>query len=174
MFETGCAARLTSLLRQLPCPQLALDLGCGECPGLSSEQITILGVDHDWASLDRARQQYPAARHLVQADAAHLPFRCQFDLILIRHPNIDHNRTLWKPVIQNAIYWLTEPGVLLITTYSLSEIEDARRWLDEIGQAPVPLDERRLVPAGLDGRDRFVLVYRKPPTSPETRLSATV
>ncbi len=179
MVESNHAARLASLLCQFPPPRAVLDLGCGNCPGFSfaagPTRKTFVGVDYDSAALSRSRQHYPAALHLVQADlhlvqadAVHLPLRCQFDLILIRHPDIDQNRLRWQMVIQHAFNWLTEPGILVITVYSLSEFEDIRCWL--AGHTPVPFDERRLVPASLDGRDRFIGVYQKP----RARLSASV
>ncbi len=171
--RTNYDVRLASLLRQFPSPRRALELGCGDSPALemvlpesSPVLYLMIGVDRDLAPLRRARRQdsarylVQADLHLVQADAARLPFRCRFDLILVRHPDIDQNHLTWKPTIQKAIDWLAESGLFLITTYSVSEIESAGRWLAEAGRTPIGCDERRLIPAGLDGRDRYMLVYR--------------
>src|SRR5260221_6972401 len=138
MHAINSGARLVSLLRHFPFPRRALDLGCGSDSDLATCLIS-LGSERQLAhfvtvhivSLDL---QFPALRSIqrkanihelvlissVQANLDHLPFsrHVAFDLILIRHPDIDRMRTSWKRALEVAPGLLGSTGIVLITTYS--------------------------------------------------------
>ncbi len=160
-------ARLASILRQLPRPQRVLEVGCGACPGLAAVAapgIVAVALDFDLAALRQTRHQYPGL-NLVQADSARLPFRQRFglfDLIMARHPDLDRSRTTWQHTFQDIPDWLNNSGRVVVTAYSVPEIDLARAWLAHGGLIPVPLAVDQLNPPGLSGRDRFVVVCRKP------------
>jgi SAM-dependent methyltransferase len=162
-------ARLLSLLRHLPMPRHAIDLGCGAAQdeliyraawpdalivGLDSDRLAGLG----WRQVLRGDERF----FFVRGDAAWPPFSPCFDVVLIRHPDLNRRTRAWKQALQAAAGLLTKAGVLLITAYSLPEIERARRWLDpETALTHIALDEATLAPVGLSGRDRYALAYRR-------------
>jgi SAM-dependent methyltransferase len=160
-------ARLVSILRQLPRPRRALEVGCGACPGLAviaASGLMAVALDLDLAALRRAWRQHPGLR-LVQADSARLPFRRRFDLfdlIMVRHPDLDRSREGWQRTFQDMPGWLSDSGLMVVSAYSAPEIDLARGWLATGGLVPVPLTVDHLIPPGLSGRDRFVVVCRKP------------
>jgi hypothetical protein len=159
-------SRLVSLLRQLILPDrpLILDAGCADghdfpiyCKAYNSARI--VGVDWDAATLHRAPHN---ARQvcLVQADINCLPCGGGFDLVLARHPDLDRHRSGWAQFLSQVP--LNDSGLLVISAYALSEIEQARNWLLKHDLLePIALAVENLAPPGLTGRDRFVLVYRK-------------
>jgi hypothetical protein len=155
-------ARLTSLLRQLIVPDcpLILDAGCADGRGFPIYRAVystarIVGVDWEIASLRAAPHGYT-----IQADLNRLPFRGGFDLVLARHPDLDRHRSGWARFLRQAP--LNDGGLLVVSTYALPEIEQARDWLlNDESLEPVSLAIEHLAPPGLAGRDRFVLVYRK-------------
>ena len=118
-------------------------------------------LDVDLAALRQARRQYPTL-NLVQADSARLPFRRRFDLIVARHPDLDRYRTAWQDTFRGITGWLHDSGLAVVTAYSAPEIDLARGWLESGHLVPVPLAVDQLIPPGLAGRDRLMVVYRKP------------
>ncbi len=83
-------------------------------------------------------------------------------MILVRHPDLNRAPKNWIKALRAAAGLLAVCGALLVTTYSLSEMERARRWLDaEAALTPLSLDPATLAPVGLSGRDRFALAYRR-------------
>jgi hypothetical protein len=78
--------------------------------------------------------------------------------VVIRHPDIAKNRAAWQGIFVDVPQLLARDALLLVTSYDLDEIEFARQ---SIRLRYVPLDEARLVPPDLAGRDRFALVFRR-------------
>jgi hypothetical protein len=173
------SARLRSILRQVPQPQQVLELGCGDCcevPLVSIPGAFYIGLDLDHGALRRAGRTlqanlYPSGNHnvaisqckfhLIQADIVYLPFRTQFDLILVRHPDVDRHRGDWELIVTGMAHLLTTPGTMIVTTYSVSELELISTWLAETGLIRMPLDTGQLAAPDLVGRDGFVIVYQK-------------
>lgn len=160
MRRSASPSRFTSILTQLPRAHNILELGCGDDPEAALYFVptgeTILGVDYDSAMLGSVRAYYS---YLVQANITRLPLRAKFALIIARHPDIDRRRTDWQYALTTAQSWLAEDGLLLVTLYSLGEHEQVRAWLRGTTLQPYPLLPDSLTPPGLDGRDRFVMVY---------------
>jgi SAM-dependent methyltransferase len=158
-------ARLISVLRQLPPPRRALDLGCGDCRDAAAyyesgwtPDTLLVGLDLDFHTLHQANK---SAIHPVQADLTRLPLRARFDLILVRHPDVARQPAAWEFALNHLIDWLADPGFALITTYGVSEVDSLRGWIAGSALKPLALDTSRLAAPGLAGRDRFVMVYLK-------------
>lgn len=141
-----------------------LELGCGNSAdalrfyAIARDAVPLLvGVDHDFAVLRNADR---SAIHLLQADIAHLPFCTQFDLVIARHPDIDRHASAWQKALIHGPDLLNKDGILLLTTYSLSEYERVKDWLMSSKLADLPLAIEHLAPPGLQGRDRFILSWR--------------
>lgn len=135
-----------------------LEVGCGADPAPLAGKIA-LGLDIDGAALRAARRADPA-RRLVQADARTLPglLHTHFDLVLVRHPDVQRSRAAWTAILPALSGCLVPGGVLLITLYALDEVE----LVDALPMPPRwPLDDAALAPPDLAGRDRFVRAYRR-------------
>jgi SAM-dependent methyltransferase len=156
-------ARLASILRQLPPPRSVLELGCGNSPdglyfyGAGDSVPLLVGLDKDSSALRAANG---SSLYLLQADITRLPFRLQFDRVIVRHPDIDHHTIQWHNLLDLAPDLLNNNGTLLITTYSLPEMEQINVWLASTRLVKLPLPVKQLVPPGLQGRDRFILCWR--------------
>lgn len=173
--KTNHSARLFSLLQQIPVPRRALDLGCGDDhePGeylaslcarsanTHSAESQLIGLDQDLSRLRSLHRR--KGGWLVQADLTRLPFGTQltFDLILIRHPDIDNSREGWKQAMMAIPGRLSDRGFLLITSYSVGEMEQIHSWLTTPSLLSYPLALDRLPPPDLAGRDRFVIAYQR-------------
>jgi SAM-dependent methyltransferase len=127
--------RLRAMLTHLPLdnvPTRALDAGCGDFPSMRTLRAAlpgwmIVGLDRDGPALHRAHlfAQADPTLHLIQADVRDLPmlFRAAFGLIMIRHPDLFRNRTVWEQAIPALLGLLAPGGVLLITLYAPEEVE---------------------------------------------------
>jgi SAM-dependent methyltransferase len=144
--------RLSSLLAQLPALTHLLDLGCGICADVptyfAAGAQRICAVDWDRIALRAARRIHRSkALCLIYGDVRTIAFAPHaFDAILIRHPDIER-----------APRWLKRTGRLLLTTYSLTELSALRSICRAAHLRAVPLDEHRLKPAPLSGRDSYAL-----------------
>jgi len=133
-----------------------LDLGCGTVLDATSyaEQwpsARLFAVDWDVAALQMIRPSGLGLR--LQADGRHLPFAAIFEVIVIRHPDVDRHRERWHKIIKEVARVLR--GTILVTTYTGTECDQIRRWMHESGLSPVLVDHT--VPLSLSGRDRFAL-----------------
>jgi hypothetical protein len=162
--------RLHSALAQLPCPRIALELGCGADSAVASyfaihcPTTRLIALDHNFAAL---RQFHRSTASLpVQADIKSLPFHIHFDLIIARHPDIDRHRSDWQQAFASLPQYLSPAAHLLITTYSVPEADLLRQWLTTPlpSGSPSPFAERGLggevSPPDLSGKDRFILCYQ--------------
>ena len=156
-------ARLVSVLRQLPAPRRVLDLGCGDCRDVVAyyesgwlADTHVVGIDLDFRGLAKIGGR---TIHLAQADFRQLPLSASFDLILIRHPDIARNKVAWQYAVKQLSEWLSGNGAVLISTYSVPEMDMIRDWLRGTAFRSFALDMTNIVPPGLAGRDRFLMVY---------------
>jgi SAM-dependent methyltransferase len=144
-----------------------LDLGCGTCPDaltyFGAGAQCVCGVDWDWLALSAARRAYRGrALCLIYADVRSVAFAPHaFDTVLIRHPDIARALQIWQIALKRSADWLREnTGRLLITTYSLDESLQVRALCDSIAALrAIRLDESRLAPVALNGRDCHALCY---------------
>jgi SAM-dependent methyltransferase len=153
----------TIVLMDLKPTDRVLDLGCGDCPDIASycqpdwpPNAVTVGIDLDFQALRSAAKRNI---HIAQADFRQLPFSVRFDLILIRHPDVVRNETAWRYAISQLPICLSATGVVVITTYSVAEMDTLRGWLVRGSLKPLALDTSRLRATGLAGRDRLVTAY---------------
>jgi SAM-dependent methyltransferase len=169
MTPDHALSRLRSILAQLPVadlPPRLLNVGCGAYPSALAIRHalpgwTLYGVDLDGQALRCAQNQmqgHAPALRLLQADAIHLPalLRARLGLILIRHPDLRHQRDSWSQIIPTLPALLAPGGVLLITLYAPEEVDLIQSLTLP---APYPLDEHTLAAVDLAGHDRFALAY---------------
>lgn len=153
--------RFRSLLRQIPRAHSLLDLGCADGrEALIYREIfggiQIIGVDLDAGLLRKASGH---KLHCCLASVAALPFPAVFDLVVVRHPDVDRGRQDWQPFFAAAGRLLISGGILLVTAYHAPEIDQIRQWV-RANTCLTPFPLAQLAPPGLDGRDRYALVYR--------------
>jgi SAM-dependent methyltransferase len=157
------AARLSSLLAQLPALTHLLDLGCGICADVptyfAAGAQRVCAVDWDRIALRAARRIHRSkALCLIYGDVRTVAFAPQaFDAILIRHPDVERAPLIWHTALTHAPRWLKHTGRLLLTTYSLTELSALRSLCSAARLRAMPLDERNLAPAPLSGRDSYAL-----------------
>jgi len=96
----------------------------------------------------------------VQAHITRLPLRARFDWIVARHPDVDRRHADWERALTTTHDWLNAGGVLLITLYSLLEVDTVSDWMSHTALVPYGLREGQIIAPGLAGRDRFVLAYQ--------------
>jgi hypothetical protein len=116
-----------------------------------------LGVDHDAMALLTIHNSFI---HLIQADISRLPFDAPFDLIVARHPDVDRHTTAWQQALVHASNLLDKAGYLLVTTYSLPEIERVNGWMESMALISLSVPTKHLVPPGLQGCDRYIGCWR--------------
>jgi SAM-dependent methyltransferase len=144
------------LLRRFPAPRSILDIGCGDCRDVPAyrdvlSDVPIVGIDQDRSALHLAHRHNVLA---VEANIATLPLQSTFDLVLMRHPDLDRHRADWENVLHVVSRW--QNSILLITTYSAAEMDQIQHMLPFL---TMPDD---LAPPGLAGRDRFAAIYYVP------------
>src|SRR5258708_39053716 len=123
----------------------------------SHPAVLLCGVDHDASSL---RTIHVPHLHLAQADITRLPLRAYFDLVIVRHPDVDRHSTAWRLAIAHAPALICKDGLLLVTTYALPEIESVDAWMKSTPLVPIPISTATLAPPGLQGCDRFIRCWR--------------
>ncbi|MHB8627946.1 MAG: class I SAM-dependent methyltransferase [Aggregatilineales bacterium] len=162
--------RFAGVLRLLPAPAvpLVLDLGCGtaRCALAIQERwpgVGIVGLDRDRAAL----KHRPNVVAPVQADLCAMPVpMSRFGLIVIRHPDVHRAPERWQAAIRAAPQLLCVGGLLLVTCYSLSELDQIRRWLadsrTELPSAaqPFAFTHKSLTSPDGVGHDRYPAAWR--------------
>jgi hypothetical protein len=167
-------AALAALTADGPPVRRALVVGCGQfasAPVLRSlfPGGLLCGID-----LDRAVLRIAADRRVVVADGAHLPFAPTpgFDLIVVRHPDVDRRPAGWWRVGIALGGWLAAGGHVLVSGYIHAEVEILRDSLIRAGLRSVALDQKTLPPVDLVGQDRVLLGLFQPSGGPEAGISA--
>lgn len=162
------AARLISILEQLPAPTHILDVGSGDCLDADDvlalyPQARMLAVDISAQALRRA----PVLPHLfrLQADVLSPPLQAGFYLVLLRHPDTALHAATWERLCAQLPALLIPRGHALITTYEADELDTLRRWLLWDRLCRIDIDPDALAPVNLHGRDRYVLVTRRQTTA---------
>ena len=156
-------ARLASILTQLSQPRHVLELGCGASPDALAfysvnPKTLLLGVDRDPQALKQAGRHVPAAR-FMQADVGGLPIPLNlcFDRVIVRHPDIAKCPIAWKKSFTALPRVLSASGGLVVTTYTVPELEEVRNWLSMTTFYRVELETNRLAAPGLLGRDACMM-----------------
>ena len=162
------AAALAALTAGMPPPRRILDVGCGAFASAAMLDTLfpgalVCGLDRDWGAL-----QFAPTRRVILADGARLPFAPTpgFDLILVRHPDVDRRWEGWQRVGAALGACLAAEGRIVVSCYSPHEADALRVVLLRVGLELLPLDQKILPPANLAGQDRVVLGLARatPPT----------
>ena len=139
-----------------------LEVGCGSQVSVEAlhrvyPAAALYGLDRDWRVVGNGT----AVRTFV-ADAARLPLarHIQFDLILIRHPDVYRSRTGWLAACAVLPGWIRTGGHLLVSCYESAELRQIEQALAGNGAWSVPLPAQRLAPVDLSGRDRFLMAFQ--------------
>ncbi|MFP4321927.1 MAG: hypothetical protein ACLFTK_05680 [Anaerolineales bacterium] len=161
MRNASLLERFYSLLTIIPePPKRTLNAGCG----LYTEADIIvrhwpdalhIGLDVNWPDLNLIRERISP----VQANLQALPFRCHFDLVVVRHPDIIRRPVSWRAFFETTPAILAPKGYLLVTTYSLRERDAVRAT---VPLARLIIDETQLAPVNLAGQDKYPLLYTVP------------
>jgi hypothetical protein len=156
-MDAKTQTRLRTLFDQLPTPNLILEIGSGRDPGslFYYPDVPTCAVDLDAVALQSARKTNPHSCFFpIAGDAARLPLRADFDLILVRHPDVDKWPDRWVGVW--AALATRRYGILIVTTYGVHEMTTIRSSLGRY--ANFPLRYERLAAVPLSGADRYVWV----------------
>ena len=158
------AAALAALTAGMPPPRRILDVGCGTFASADVLRARfpaalVCGLDRDGDVLQFAPPWPGPAGCVIVADGAWLPFAPTpgFDLILVRHPDVDRRREGWQRVGVALAACLAAEGRIVVSCYSPHEADVLRAVLLRVGLEMLPLDQKILPPANLAGQDRVVL-----------------
>lgn len=142
-----------------------LNLGCGAFPSASVLRALfpaarLIGLDRELYALSPQPETA-----LIAAVGAYAPFAptARFDLLLVRHPDVDRDPAGWQRVAATLPAWLSSTGRLLVSGYAAHEVDTLRAILLVCGLRECPLPAR-LPAVDLAGRDR-VLFACAPPAS---------
>ena len=149
----------------------------------ASRSVDVIGVDNDEEAISLAnggvRKEYKDNYKFIVADAAHLHEdpRAQnvpknADVVIIRHQQMfkpDYNDVdntvrdlLWKQVIDQGLWRLTEQGIMLITSYTEEEHQQLLEYLHLIRANVVVNEENEFSePLGNGGIDKYVIAIEK-------------
>jgi hypothetical protein len=83
-----------------------------------------------------------------------------YDLLVMRHPDIARFPDQWRGVLGQVAHWLTADGLIIITTYSLDEVQFVKSLLQQLVtlSADAPYTSK---PLDLQGNDRYIVAYRR-------------
>ncbi|MFN0127148.1 MAG: hypothetical protein ACKV19_10750 [Verrucomicrobiales bacterium] len=165
-----------------------LDVACGACDeaetlsaffsslrraeGRGPSATRLLGADVRERELAEARARFRSAPgrsfEFTRADAsrlaAHRTMGDDFDVLVFRHQNLYHGRTLWHRIFDEALHKLSDDGMIVVTSYFDREHSLALEAFQSLG-ADVVLTERnpysRPLPTPGKSVDRHVAVLRK-------------
>ncbi len=152
---------LSALFSETASVHRVLSAGCGDFAEARVlrrvfPSAALFGLDWDWSVLRRV----PSAQ-VIAADAASMPFvaTTQFDLVLVRHPDLARYQLSWQRVLMAIPKRLTAGGRLLVSCYTGQELETARASLLAGGAivCPAPVD---VPPVDLAGLDRFMTAVK--------------
>src|SRR5579864_132780 len=91
-------------------------------------EARIFGLDRTVAGI----QKQHLTGIVIQGDLRTLPLRRrQFGLVVIRHPDVDRASESWQNAVRTVPDLLCESGLLLVTCYSLAELDRIRSWLPD-------------------------------------------
>jgi len=165
-----------------------LDVACGACDeagtladffqslrsGRGGEPVAthLVGTDVRERELDEARARFVGdgtrTFEFFKGDASrldsHRELRGAFDVLVFRHQNLYHGRTLWPRIFEQGLARLKEDGLLVMTSYFDREHELALKVFEDLG-AEVVITERneesRELATPGKSVDRHVAVLRR-------------
>jgi hypothetical protein len=110
------------------------------CDLNDSEKLTVAELD---------------ARRLTQRDTE------EVDLTIIRHPNVDDQSGIWALVLSCVVSLMRARSILVITTFSLSEMEFVLDKVNSTALSAIPGAPYSIEPVALSGADRHIGAFLK-------------
>jgi len=136
--------------------------------------VRLVGTDVRERELDQARARFRGGPdrqfEFFRGDASrldsHRELSGEFDVLVFRHQNLYHGRTLWRKIFEQGLTRLRQDGLLVVTSYFDREHALALEAFHELGAEVITSertpDSRELVTPG-KSVDRHVAVLRKRP-----------
>ena len=165
-------ATLMALFPPPAAVRLVLSVGCGSFPTAGPLRrlfpaAMLVGIDHSLDDLRAGRGRWGVADvRLIGGDAARMPLAgmARFDLILIRHPDVDRHPERWRQVCRALPRVLSPGGRVLVSCYAAHEMAAIRAGLIAGGAKPLPA-RLSLAPVDLIGQDRWLVGFMCEPAS---------
>ena len=82
-----------------------------------------------------------------------------YDLIVVRHPNLDEGTKNWRDSLKACIHELSAEGLMIISIYSLMEATTANQLVKAAGASLRVGSPYTSKPVALQGNDRYILAY---------------
>jgi len=102
-----------------------------------------------------------ATANVGNASELLLTLNVQFDLIVVRHANVDRLPQGWARAFAVAASRLTDAGYLVATTYTLTEAIFVSSVLERLGLQMLEGSPYSSIPVAMSGADRYILAYQK-------------
>ncbi len=149
-----------------------LDIGCGqghECRELLDvfQAATLIAVETDEDAVRQAQtvlSDLRARATVIHGDAAALSTLAPgtYDLIVIRHPDVDRQPGKWNAIFKAAVEQVRARGFAIVTTYTLPEAAFVNESLEVLRLKMLPGSPYSALPVAMTGIDRYILIYEKP------------
>jgi len=138
---------------------------CDECAALIAVFPTshVTAIDAVPGAVQQARRRFVSQGvEVLEGDAADiLPTLPRFQVVLVRHPDVDRQPAGWAHNLTACAAYLEQGGVIVVTAYTFHEVEWLRAHIESScpGLRLQPVDP--LIPVAISGADRYILVYTK-------------
>jgi hypothetical protein len=141
----GTIDPITDLLTVLPSAHLIL---------IEADPVAAATLQRRWDSTPRVR--------CICGDAANSEFaQGPYDLVVIRHPDIAQFSNRWAKVLEGVVRSTASNGLLIVSTYSLDELQFVSAVLHTQPVCPVAGAPYTTIPLGLQGNDRYIAAYQR-------------
>jgi hypothetical protein len=128
-----------------------------------SAKFTLFETDH--VAADKLRMRWNGSTQIANVATDPLNIGSspseQYDLVLTRHPNVAHFTNRWHHTLRNAANCLVHSGLMVISTYSLDEMETIETLMSEPCLELLPGAPYTTVPVDLQGNDRYIMALHR-------------
>jgi hypothetical protein len=130
---------------------------------LPAAHITLVDADPDVAAKLQVRwRDLPRLTCLcADASASDVVAVGQYDLLVIRHPDIARRTDEWSRVLRQGVRSLSPDGHIVVTTYSLDEIEFVWSVFPDQSVSLIPGAPYTSTALDLQGNDRYIAAYQR-------------
>lgn len=158
---------LTELVSRNDLPQV-LVIGPGttdpiECITTTLTPTRLVLIELDLQAVKWLHQHWSESGiKIVHGDAAALTSLAPgpYDLVIVRHPNIERFPERWTAVFSAVKLNLREDGLLLLSAYSLAEVSALKTCLAKVGIDLEYSPQLTNQPLDLQGNDHYLLLGR--------------
>lgn len=171
---------LPNCVSMQPNPRI-LSIACGfgeDAPlyrRVFGEHCHVEGIDESpkFAKMAQREERLGRDTHFTQGDARHLPFKPDFNLIMMRHPEPSSDRRLWTEIfVEAALFAQKAKAPIVMTAFTQHELNFFIRLSEMMGERGVSLVKTYVNPSlepdydqsGADhAHDRYVAVFQAKP-----------